>query len=62
MIFVEKDGEIVLKTSMISALRKVQEAFAGEAERLGLKDIDDVVAMIKEVRKEIADEKAQNHG
>ena len=39
----------------------MQKAFEGEAERLGLKDMDDVVAMIKEVRKEIADEQAQNH-
>ena len=59
--FVEEDGEIILVGSMANELRKLQKAFEGEAERLGLKDMDDVVAMIKEVRKEVADEKAQNH-
>ena len=60
--FIEEDGKILLVSSTIAAFREAQEAFKGEAERLGLKDMDDVVAMIKEVRKEIADEKAQNHG
>ena len=31
---------------------EAQKAFAGEAERLGLKDDDDVMAMIKELREE----------
>ena len=48
----EEDGKIVLISSMMNALHKLQDAFEGEAERLGLKDMDDVVAMIKEVRKE----------
>ena len=34
------------------ALEKIGNAFKGEAERLGLKDDNDVVAMIKEIRKE----------
>jgi len=34
------------------ALEKIGNAFNGEAERLGLKDDNDVVAMIKEIRKE----------
>ncbi len=59
--FEEEDGKIVLLNPTVAAFREVQKAFEGEAERLGLKDMDDVVAMIKEVRKEIADEQAQNH-
>ena len=34
------------------ALEKIGNAFKGEAERLGLKDDNDVVAMIKEIRRE----------
>jgi hypothetical protein len=34
----------------------------GEAERLGLKIIDDVVAMVKEVRREIYEEKNAHNG
>jgi len=36
----------------MEAFREAQAAFAGEAERVGLKDEDDVVKMIKELRKE----------
>jgi len=36
----------------MEALRKAQAAFAGEAQRVGLKDENDVVAMIKELRRE----------
>ena len=36
----------------LDALREAQRAFAGEAERLGLKDDDDVMTMIKELREE----------
>ena len=34
------------------ALGEIQEAFRGEAERLGLKTEEDVVEMIKDFRKE----------
>lgn len=39
-----------------AALERAREAFAGEAERLGLKNEDDVVALVKEVRQELWDE------
>ena len=34
------------------ALEKIQDAFDGEAERLGLETEEDVVKMVKEYRKE----------
>lgn len=37
--------------SSIGALKKAQRAFAGEADKDGLKN-DDVMAMIKQIRKE----------
>ena len=48
--FIEKDGEYIIANPTMIAFENAQKAFAGEAERLGLKDVDDVVAMIKEVR------------
>ena len=42
-----------MENSSLIALREIQQAFSGEAERLGLKDDDDVVALVKEVRKEM---------
>ena len=48
ILFVEESGRIYMMNSSMDA----QKAFAGEAERLGLKDDDDVMAMIKELREE----------
>lgn len=51
MFFEDENGYRIVNAAMV-ALQKVPKAFEGEAERLGLKDEDDVVAMIKEVRRE----------
>ena len=50
--FVEQNGQYVLMNPAKIAFEKMQNAFSGEAERLGLTDIDDVVAMVKELRQE----------
>ena len=49
--FIEIDNQIVLDNPIAIAIKDVQEAFSGEAERLGLKNEDDVDALVKEVRK-----------
>jgi AbrB family looped-hinge helix DNA binding protein len=48
--FIERDGQFVLVNPTTIAFENVRQAFDGEAERLGLKDVDDVVALVKEVR------------
>jgi AbrB family looped-hinge helix DNA binding protein len=48
--FIERNGQYILINPVLLAIREVQEAYDGEAERLGLKDIDDVVDMVKEIR------------
>jgi AbrB family looped-hinge helix DNA binding protein len=52
VVFIEENGRIVIENSVRVALKEVQEAFQGEAERVGLKNEQDVVAMIKKMRKE----------
>lgn len=52
VLFLEEAGRIYLADSSMEALREAQIAFAGEAERLGLKNEEDLVAMVKEIRKE----------
>jgi AbrB family looped-hinge helix DNA binding protein len=52
VIFIEENGRIVMENSVRVALKDIQDAFQGEAERLGLKDEQDVVSMIKEARRE----------
>lgn len=52
ILFMEESGKIYMINSSMDALREAQKAFAGEADRLGLKNDDDVMEMIKELRKE----------
>lgn len=52
ILFVEECGRIIMMNSSMEALRATQEAFVGEADRLGLTDEQDVVDMISELRRE----------
>jgi len=56
VIFVEENGRVIIENASMIALRNAQESFAGEAERLGLKNERDVVDLIKEVRREIRED------
>ena len=51
ILFIKKGDDIVIQNSAMLALDKIQNAFEGEAERLGLETEEDVVEMIKEFRK-----------
>ncbi len=52
ILFMEDRGRIFVMNSSMEALRKAQEAFSGEAERLGLKNEQDVADMISELRRD----------
>ena len=52
VLFVEDGEKVIMINATMEAFREAQAAFAGEAERVGLNDEDDVVKMIKELRKE----------
>lgn len=52
ILFVEEPGRVIMMDSSTDALRKVQNAFAGEAERLGLKNEQDVADMVSRLRRE----------
>ena len=52
IIFLQKGNDIVIKNAAMIALEKIQDAFDGEAERLGLETEEEVVKMVKEYRKE----------
>ena len=51
IIFIQKGQDIIIKNAAMLALERIQDAFDGEAERLGLETEEDVVEMIKEFRK-----------
>ena len=52
IIFIQRGNDIIIKNSAMIALEKIQDAFDGEAERLGLEDEEDVAEMIKEFTNE----------
>lgn len=51
IIFLQKGNDIVIKNAAMIALEKIQDAFDGEAGRLGLETEEDVVKMVKEYRR-----------
>lgn len=51
VLFIEDAGRIYMMNSSMEALREAQMEFLGEAERLGLKNDDDVMEMIKAERR-----------
>ena len=56
VIFVEENGRVIIENASMIALRNAQDSFVGEAERLGLRNEDDVVELVKEVRREVQEE------
>jgi AbrB family looped-hinge helix DNA binding protein len=52
ILFIEEAGKVYILNASMEALKKAQAAFAEEAERVGLKDEDDIVAMIKQLQQE----------
>lgn len=62
VIFLEQSGKIIIENSTKVALMEAQDAFKGEADRLGLNSEQDVVDMVKQVRKELKGKKNENNG
>jgi AbrB family looped-hinge helix DNA binding protein len=51
ILFLEREnGEIVIHNASQSAILKAQKAFKGVAEEMGVKNEDDVQALVNEVR------------
>lgn len=52
VLFMEEGGKIYLMNPSMNALLAAQTAFAGEAERAGLDSEQDVIDMVRKIRKE----------
>jgi hypothetical protein len=50
--FIEDSGRFYVEKAALAAVNRMQEAFAGEAERLELNSEDDTAAMVKEIRRD----------
>ena len=58
VMFIADGDEVRIVNPAVHAMRKLQEAMKGAAEEAGLYTEDDVVALVKEVRAELAEERA----
>lgn len=56
VVFIEENGRIIIENAAMITLRDAQNAFAGEAERMGLKTEQDVVDLVKKARSEMLKE------
>ena len=52
VLFLEEGNKVVMVNSTLSALKEAQKAFEGEAEKAGIKDEQDIMDLIKQIRKE----------
>jgi AbrB family looped-hinge helix DNA binding protein len=52
VVFLEDKGRIIIENAGMIALKEAREGMAGVAESLGVKDEQDVVDLIKDVRNE----------
>jgi antitoxin PrlF len=50
LFFQNKNGDVVVSNASAKAIRKAQAAFSGAAEEMGIKNEDDVQALVDEVR------------
>ncbi|MCM3760155.1 AbrB/MazE/SpoVT family DNA-binding domain-containing protein [Alkalihalobacillus oceani] len=61
VVFLEENGKIIIENSAMLALREIQDGFRDEAERLNIEDEQDVVDLVKGVRKEMWEENHANN-
>ncbi|MCL1822860.1 MAG: AbrB/MazE/SpoVT family DNA-binding domain-containing protein [Oscillospiraceae bacterium] len=61
IVFVEDAGRVFVANATKVAFAQLREAFSGEAERLGLKDEQDVVTLVDEVREQMWEERYANN-
>ncbi|MDR2711868.1 MAG: AbrB/MazE/SpoVT family DNA-binding domain-containing protein [Clostridiales bacterium] len=60
VVFLSDDDGTRIVNASVLALERARKAFAGEAERLGLKTEQDIVDMVKDVRKSMNLERRAN--
>lgn len=52
IVFLEENGKVFFENAAEIAFNRIQKSFEGEAEKAGIEDEEDVVNMVKEIRKD----------
>lgn len=56
ILFMEEGDRVILTNASTNALLKAQKAFQGVAEELGIKNEQDIIKLVKEIRAERGDQ------
>jgi antitoxin PrlF len=61
VIFVEEDDKVFIANASLVALKRMEKVMEGKAEKAGIRNEDDVVALVKEVRRELWEKNYENN-
>ena len=61
VIFFEENGRVFIANASLVALKRMEKVMEGKAEKAGIKNEDDVVALVKEVRRELWEKNYENN-
>ncbi|HBC30794.1 MAG TPA: AbrB/MazE/SpoVT family DNA-binding domain-containing protein, partial [Clostridiales bacterium] len=61
VIFVEENDRVFIANASLVALKRMEKVMEGKAEKAGIKNEDDVVALVKEVRRELWEKNYENN-
>ncbi len=57
IVFIEQNGRFYFENANLLAFSRVQEAMAGEAQKVGINSPEEMNELVKEVRKELWEER-----
>jgi len=61
IIFLEQDGRIYFENAALLSFNRIQDAMAGEAQKAGYNSPEEMNELVKEIRKEMWDERYANN-
>lgn len=61
IIFFEQDGRIYFENTALLAFNRIQDAMAGEAQKAGYNSPEEMNKFVKEIRKEMWEERYANN-
>ncbi|MDR1775680.1 MAG: AbrB/MazE/SpoVT family DNA-binding domain-containing protein [Actinomycetes bacterium] len=57
VLFLEQDGRYYIENSALVSISRAQDAFSGEAARAGITNQQDVIDLVKEIRRELGEKR-----
>lgn len=50
VLFLEEEGVVTIRNSSLVALSEIQQKMAGDAEKQGIRNDDDIVSLVNDIR------------